>query len=113
MDCARADLQPWKETEAYVNSSAASWGGRPLFAEGKWHLFVTQIKAKCPLILFMNNSEVVRAEADNAAGPFMLKQVILPPFHHNPTAIGPTPDGYYLIFTIGANTPGHKISELP
>jgi hypothetical protein len=105
VDCARANLQPWRDGEAYANTTAASWGGRPLYAEGKWHLFATQIAKRCPLILFMNNSEVMRAEADSPAGPFTFKQVILPPFHHNPTAIGPTPDGYYLIFSIGTNNP--------
>jgi hypothetical protein len=104
-DCAIADLQPYVSGEGYVNSTAASWGGRPLYAEGKWHLFATQIAQRCPLILFMNNSEVVRAEATNPAGPYTFKQVVLPPFHHNPTAIGPTPDGYYLIFSIGTTNP--------
>ena len=30
---------------------------------------------------------------------------MLPTFHHNPTAVGPTPDGYYLIFSIGTDDP--------
>jgi hypothetical protein len=102
-DCARADLLPHRPTDGYINSSAASWGGRPIFAGGRWHLFATEIARKCPLILFMNNSMVIRATSTEAAGPYVHQQVVLPTFHHNPTVVGPTPDGYFLIFSIGTD----------
>jgi hypothetical protein len=35
--------------------------------------------------------------------------VVLPPFHHNPTFVGPTPDGYYLLFYIGATNSSGEI----
>ena len=92
----------------YVNSSAASWGGRPLFINGKWQLFATEIAECCPLILFMNNSMVIRAESttDSPAGPYAHAGIVRPPFAHNPTAIGPTPDGYYLVYSIGGVAAG-------
>lgn len=99
--CGVADLLPLNDTAGYVNASAASWGGRPIFSNGKWHLFVTEIARACPLILFMNNSAVVRAEADAPQGPFVRREVVLPPFHHNPQVVGPTPDGFFLLFSIG------------
>ena len=34
---------------------------------------------------------------------------MLPPFHHNPTFVGPTPDGYYLLFFIGTDRPQGEI----
>jgi hypothetical protein len=104
-NCARADLLPYRPTDGYINRSAASWGGRPIFFGSKWHLFATEIARKCPLILFMNNSMVVRATATEAAGPYTHQEVVLPTFHHNPTAVGPTPDGYFLIFSIGTDDP--------
>ena len=100
-DCGAADLLPMDPSEGYINATAASWGGRPVFAEGRWHLFATEIQRNCPLILFMNNSAVVRAEADSPQGPYTHKELVLPPFHHNPQIFGPTPDGYYLLFSIG------------
>eukprot|EP01052_Picozoa_sp_SAG31_P008332 SAG31_NODE_419_length_15872_cov_21.857985_1_plen_403_part_00 len=100
-DCGEADLLPLDPAAGYANASAASWGGRAVFADGRWHLFVTEMAHRCPLILFMNNSAVVRAEADAPQGPYTHKQTILPPFHHNPQIFGPTPDGYYLLFSIG------------
>jgi hypothetical protein len=104
-DCARADLLPHRPTDGYINQSAASWGGRPILFGGRWHLFATEIARKCPLILFMNNSMVIRATAADAAGPYTHEEIVLPTFHHNPTAVGPTPDGYFLIFSIGTDDP--------
>jgi hypothetical protein len=34
-------------------------------------------------------------------GPFTWAEEVYPEFHHNPTALGPTADGYYLLFMIG------------
>ena len=96
-----ADLLPLQVTDGYINPDAASWGGRPIFSGGKWHLFATEIAHRCPLILFMNNSAVIRAEASVPQGPYTRQEVVLPPFHHNPQIVGPTPDGYYLLFSIG------------
>ena len=104
-DCSRAALLPYRPTEGYINASAASWGGRPLRFGGRWHLFATEIARKCPLILFMNNSMVVRATAAEPQGPYVHEEIVLPTFHHNPTAVGPTPDGYFLIFSIGTDDP--------
>jgi hypothetical protein len=112
-DCGVADLRPLQQpsSSGYLNGTAASWGGRPLFADGKWHLFATEITHECPLILFMNNSAVVRAEASAPQGPYTHAQTVLPPFHHNPQVFGPTPDGYYLLFSIGNdNDPSVQIS---
>lgn len=102
-DCGQADLLPYRDGDGYINKSAASWGGRPVYdaVSKTWHLFATEIAHRCPLILFMNDSTVIRAEADSPTGPYTRKETVLPPFHHNPTIIGPTPDGYYLIFSIG------------
>jgi hypothetical protein len=102
-DCGKADLLPYRGGDGYINGSAASWGGRPVYDAGTktWHLFATEIAHRCPLILFMNDSTVIRAESDSPTGPYTKKEVVLPPFHHNPTIIGPTPDGYYLIYSIG------------
>ncbi len=112
VDCGQADLLPYRDGDGYINNSAASWGGRPVYDDVSktWHLFATEIAHRCPLILFMNDSSVIRAEADSPTGPYSRKETVLPPFHHNPTIIGPTPDGYYLIFSIGnTNTEDEQI----
>jgi len=38
---------------------------------------------------------VVRAVSagTDAGGPYTHAETVLPPFHHNPTFVGPTPDG--------------------
>ena len=118
--CATMDLLALDTTHGYVNPSAASWGGRPIKvgvgAAARWHMAVTEIKNKCPLILFQYNSQVVRAVSASANVASSYTRVsdaeggtILPPFHHNPTLIGPTPDGVYLIFFIGAANSSNEI----
>ena len=99
--CGHANLLPLNITHGYQNKNEASWGGRPVHVKGKWHLFSTEITQSCPLILFMNNSQVVRCMSSIPEGPYIRQEVALLPFHHNPQIIGPTPDGYYLLFTIG------------
>ena len=106
-NCGIANLRPLNISEGYHQNKAASWGGRPIYnpSDQKWHLFVTEIQQQCPLILFMNNSAVIRAESASPEGPYIRQNVVLPPFHHNPQIIGPTPDGYYLLLTIGQTKP--------
>lgn len=87
-DCAKANLKPLNPAYGYQNTTAASWGGRPLHVDDQWHLFATEIANKCPLILFEYNSQVVRLVGDSPTGPFTRQEVVLPPFHHNPTAVG-------------------------
>lgn len=70
-----------------------------------YHLFATEIAERCPLMLFMNNSQVIHAVADKPGGPYVKLATVLPPFHHNPTAVGPTADGHYLLYFIGADVP--------
>jgi hypothetical protein len=104
-DCGVGIFEDYDDVQhkGYWNSSAASWGGRPLLIGGKWQLFATEIAAHCPLILFMNNSMVIRAESttDSPFGPYVHGGVVRAEFAHNPTAVGPTPDGYYLVYSIG------------
>ena len=105
-DCSRADLKPLDLSLGYNNVTDSTWGGRPIKdpATGRWSLLVCQMTKSCPLDYWTTNSLVVRAEAATAAGPFRFAETVYPLFHTNPQVIGPTPDGYYLLFAIGANS---------
>lgn len=122
--CSVADLAPLDLELGYQNASQASWGGRPVFdkSSGRWQLVATEILNHCPLILFMYNSQIIRAVAEagaDAGGPYRKADVLFPPFHHNPTIVGPTPDGYFLSFFIGADDASNiidcreKIPDVP
>ena len=104
-DCSRADLKPLNLSLGYNNGTDSTWGGRPIKdpTTGRWSLLVCQMTKSCPLDYWTTNSLVVRAEAATAAGPFRFVETVYPLFHTNPQVIGPTPDGYYLLFTVGAN----------
>ncbi len=49
------------------------------------------------------------SEGSDPGGPYSKAETVLAPFHHNPTITGPTPDGYYLMFFIGANNASNEI----
>lgn len=102
-DCARADLEPWTEGHGYFNESLGSWGGRPIQDQaGSWHLFAAEMALGCPLALWQNNSLIVRAVSQSGPlGPYVKAEEVYPVFHHNPTILGPTGDGHYLMFFIG------------
>jgi len=58
-----------------------------------------------PLHLFMLNSEVSRAVSCSGCGPegpYTFADTVFPPFHHNEALVGPTQEGYYLLFFVGA-----------
>ena len=106
-DCARADLLPYDPdgNAGYVNESAASWGGHPLpdpSVEGRWWLLVSEMASGCPLWLFENNSFVARAVSNTGAGgPYRHVDTARIPFSHSVQAIGPTADGFFVLFYIG------------
>jgi hypothetical protein len=109
-------------TQGYHNTTAATWGGRALIEpDGKtWSLFAAQFSHNCPLRLWTHNSQVVRAVSTTGpAGPYKWAEEVYPEFHHNPTALGPTPDGYYLLFMIGKTNASavlnctHSVPEVP
>ena len=99
--CSAADLMPLNVSKGYHNASAASWGGRAVVdpATGLWHLFVAQFSHGCRVREWTHNSVVARAvSSEGPAGPYVYAEEVYPEFHHNPTVVGPTPDGYYLTF---------------
>ncbi len=86
--CAVADLKPLDLTLGYDNVSSATWGGRPVEdpKTGIWSLIVSQFSNKCPLAMWTNNSQVVRAVSSvGPAGPYEFAEVVYPEFHHNPS----------------------------
>jgi hypothetical protein len=106
-DCARADLLPFDPDAAtgYVNETAASWGGHPLpdpAVPGRWWLMVSEMASGCPLWFFENNSYVARAVSETGpGGPYRHVDTARVPFSHSVQAIGPTPDGFFVLFYIG------------
>ena len=114
-DCARADLLPYDPATAtgYVNATSASWGGHPLpdpTAPGRWTLLVSEMAKGCPLWLFENNSFVARAVSTTGpGGPFAHVDTVEAPFAHSVQAVGPTADGFYVMFFIGAPAPAAVI----
>ena len=99
--CNKMDILPTSKNSGYHNHTAgASWGGLPIYVDGKWHLFVSQMVNNCSLDYYGTNSEIIRAESDFAGGPFVYADTAVPVFAHNPT-VRITSDGTFLIYMIG------------
>jgi hypothetical protein len=97
------DLDPAAQPseQAFHNRSLSSWGGNAVLAgDGEYHLFAAAMTMGCNLGAWSSNSEVIHATAASPADPFLLRNVALPPWHHNPQALL-HPDGTWLLFTIG------------
>ena len=102
--CTTLDLGPAPPDGAVRRSGWSTWGGSPIrAADGRIHLFLSQMANQCSLGTWQNNSLVVHAISDNITGPYTINEdeLVLPPFHHNPS-VQRAPDGTYLIYCIGA-----------
>ena len=99
--CNKMDILPMNKNSGYHNhTSGASWGGIPIYVDGKWHLFVSQMVNNCSLDYYGTNSEIIRAVSDSPGGPFVYAETAVPVFAHNPT-VRITNDGTFLLYMIG------------
>eukprot|EP01047_Picozoa_sp_COSAG01_P022109 COSAG01_NODE_1304_length_10809_cov_2.635387_4_plen_554_part_00 len=88
-------------TQAYHNATLSTWGGNVVRdPKGNFHLFAAAMTLGCNLGAWTSNSEVIHAVSPQPTGPFQLRNVALPPWHHNPQAVL-HPDGTWLLYTIG------------
>ena len=104
VDCGVLDLLPTAVGSGFNNNNASdtpsSWGGKPVFDGGKWHLYASEFVQGCGLNDWSPNSRVVRAESSSLFGPFVFAEEVLPTFHHNPSVVR-APDGRWLLTVIG------------
>jgi hypothetical protein len=99
--CNKMAILPMNKNSGYHNHTAgASWGGLPIYVDGKWHLFVSQMVNNCSLDYYGTNSEIIRAVSDSPGGPFVYAETVVPVFAHNPT-VRITSDGTFLLYMIG------------
>ena len=103
--CSAADLAPLNLSHGYPNATATTWGGRmvpDIDDVGVWHMFVSQLSHNCSFAYRAHNSFIARAVSTTGpAGPFVYAETVFPEFHLNPTVVGPTSDGLYLLFMVG------------
>ncbi len=81
-------IYPGPSTDDNISeSNISSWGGLPVWDEETqmYHLFVSEFANACSLGQWSPNSQVIRATSKSLFGPYVKKEVVLEPFHHNPT----------------------------
>jgi len=90
--------------EGGVDTLTTSWGGSVIGPsqnkDGKYWMFAAEMAQHCTLGQWTTNSQVVTAVSTTPLGPFVRQALAIPPWSHNPEAIL-TPDGTYVIYTLG------------
>lgn len=97
--------------EGGVDMKTTSWGGSVMHnaQDNKYWMFAAEMAQRCTLSAWTTNSQVVTAVSDTPEGPFVRQTLAIPPWSHNPEAIK-TPDGHYVIYTLGPGL-GHTIEK--
>jgi len=111
-DCSLLNLTPAPVEGAYGYSpNISSWGGVPVYENGMYHLYVTEIVNHCGLCKWGSNSHVVHAVSNTLLGPYKSVDQALQIWSHNPQIVvdhtGPSPT--YLLFHIGGATGGSGV----
>jgi hypothetical protein len=102
--CGELDLLPASPSAGYTRTGYASWGGSVVQepSDKKWVMYLAEMDLHCGLSSWSTNSRIVRAESSTPGGTYTFKEVAKKRFAHEPTIIGPTSEGYYLLFHVGA-----------
>lgn len=101
---APAPLTPAYPPKEWAKNTT-SWGGSVVKgADGVYHMYLAEMGEQCGMTTWTTNSLIRHAVAQTPAGPYAPREVVMPPFAHNPTAVQ-APDGTYLIYHIGCGTP--------
>ena len=91
-ECDELDLLPAASlTPAYggiMANHTTSWGGSVVQSEsGSFHMFVAEMANSCGMTTWATNSIIRHAVASAPEGPYQAREVVMPPFAHNPTAL--------------------------
>ena len=101
--CGELALLPATRGSGYRRDGYSSWGGSVAQApDGKWVMYAAEMDLHCGLKVWSTNSRIVRAESQTAGGTYTFQSVVKDRFAHEPTLVGPTSDGQYLLLHVGA-----------
>ena len=79
---------------ASLLNTTTSWGGSVVkdSSNGRYHIFLAEMSNSCGMTTWTTNSLIRHAVSDHPQGPYEKKEIVMPPFAHNPTVIR-APDG--------------------
>lgn len=109
--CGVLNLQPARlpPNSGYHESNTSTWGGS-IVADPKgkkYHMFVSRFTNSCGLNAWQQNSEIIRAEANDPIGPYKMVETILPVFAHGPS-VRKLKNGSYVMMHLGCGRPFMK-----
>ena len=95
------------------DQNISSWGGSVLFDDASaaagddpWHMFAAEMVGNCGIDYWEPNSQIVHATAKTPEGPYTKRDVVLPPFAHEPNAVR-GPNGEWIIYATVRNPNGY------
>ena len=105
-NCQTLDLLPASDPniEGYDDPLHPAWGGKAIWADGKWNFIVSYMRTRCYITSYGTNSAYLRAVGDYPWGPFQYVEEVLPPFHHG-AQVERNVNKQFLIFGDGMNMP--------
>eukprot|EP01063_Lacrimia_lanifica_P037398 TRINITY_DN765_c0_g1_i7.p1 TRINITY_DN765_c0_g1~~TRINITY_DN765_c0_g1_i7.p1 ORF type:complete len:395 (+),score=116.85 TRINITY_DN765_c0_g1_i7:50-1234(+) len=83
-----------------IKRGNATWGGRPVYIDGKWHSYVADV-GPCGLHYYLTYSRIIHMSSDSIDGPWTFEGEVVGTVAHNPYAVI-TPQGELLVYYIGA-----------
>ncbi|KAJ1454076.1 hypothetical protein M885DRAFT_618325 [Pelagophyceae sp. CCMP2097] len=111
MTCGELALLPAPRNGGLHLANYSTWGASVVQDDtGLYHMFASRIAGHCDLSKWYPNSAIVRATSDNALGPFVLQDVVLPSFAHGPV-VRRLPGGGYAMFHIGCGSHNGTIKD--
>ena len=91
-----------------LDTNWTSWGMSVIEVGGAYHGFVAEMANECGLGAWTKGSQVVHTTSATPTGPFTRgpagSDIVVPAWAHNPAVIK-SPDGAYVIFTLGDGWP--------
>jgi hypothetical protein len=105
--CETLDLAPVDRTVLGFNpvqggKNMSSWGGSVQQVNGTWHMWAVMMANHCGISSYLMNSGVVHAvsTSGDVAGPYELRESVLPPFAHEPDVCR-APTGELVMIAMG------------
>jgi len=98
-------------TTTTTTTKTSSWGGTiNKGKDGKWHMHAASFTHHCGINQWSSNSQIVHALSDTADGTYVVQDVVVPVWAHNPAVVQSPDDGGW-VMTYVANHSVNNTTE--
>ena len=110
--CSTLHLLPARRNNGLNTTDASgltsSWGGTTNKGnDEKWHMHAAAFTHHCGINQWSSNSRIVHAVSDTPDGPYLVKDIVVPVWAHNPAVVQSPDDGMWVMTYVANNTAQH------